>query len=279
MSESNPMRNDADFVLEFRDVADLKVPAKPLRKHRAADLKRLTRAVQEVGLASPIVIDETGMVIDGCARLEVAKRLGMSRVPVAVAPSGLTVGQKAALGLALNRMPERAVWDDQSISAALELVLAGEVPVELTGFDAGEIDRLLSPRQADIGADPDDVVEEPQDGRGVSQEFDIWKIGDHVVYHGNATDPGPFCLSVCMRKARSRRHRCGRVFKFVLSASRPRLMNIPKFVWHADYNFSSEEVRVINFPTIAYDHSNPDKYRLPLDTDLIPYDFGELKGW
>jgi len=72
---------------------------------------------------------------------------------------------------------------------------------------------------------------------------------------------------------------CGRICKVYLSGSRPRLVNVPKFVWHADRNIGSTDVTVVNFPTIQYDHSNPDKYRLPLDTDLIPYSFGNAKGW
>jgi dTDP-4-dehydrorhamnose 3,5-epimerase len=71
----------------------------------------------------------------------------------------------------------------------------------------------------------------------------------------------------------------GKISKVYLSAARPRLINIPRFVWHADHNIGSEDVAVINFPTIQYDHANPDKYRLPLDTDLIPYDFGATRGW
>jgi len=55
-------------------------------------------------------------------------------------------------------------------------------------------------------------------------------------------------------------------------------VNVPKFVWHADRNIGTSDAVVINFPTIQYDHSNPDKYRLPLDTDLIPHKF-DGPGW
>ncbi|KSV88327.1 dTDP-4-dehydrorhamnose 3,5-epimerase family protein [Sinorhizobium sp. GL28] len=72
---------------------------------------------------------------------------------------------------------------------------------------------------------------------------------------------------------------CGKICKVYLSGNRPRLVNVPKFVWHADRNIGSSDVVVVNFPTIQYDHSNPDKYRLPIDTDLIPYSFGDAKGW
>ncbi|MFC4624785.1 dTDP-4-dehydrorhamnose 3,5-epimerase family protein [Daeguia caeni] len=71
----------------------------------------------------------------------------------------------------------------------------------------------------------------------------------------------------------------GKLCKVYLSAAQPRLMNVPKFVWHADRNIGTTELVVVNFPTIQYDHAKPDKYRLPLNTDLIPYDFGNVTGW
>ena len=71
----------------------------------------------------------------------------------------------------------------------------------------------------------------------------------------------------------------GLVSKVVLSEHRRRLMSIPSGVWHADRNIGSRDVVVVNFPTIQYDHASPDKYRLPLDTDRIPYKFETPRGW
>ena len=71
---------------------------------------------------------------------------------------------------------------------------------------------------------------------------------------------------------------CGEICRIVLSEHQRCLVNVPKNVWHADHNIGGSEVVVVNFPTAAYDHTNPDKYRLPLDTDLIPYSFGGAKG-
>jgi dTDP-4-dehydrorhamnose 3,5-epimerase len=72
----------------------------------------------------------------------------------------------------------------------------------------------------------------------------------------------------------------GMVAKVYLSEHHRRLMNIPAGVWHANRNVGTADVTVINFPTRPYDHENPDKYRLPLDTDQIPYSFEEgTQGW
>ena len=70
----------------------------------------------------------------------------------------------------------------------------------------------------------------------------------------------------------------GLVSRIVLSEFRRRLMNIPPGIWHADYNFGSKDAVLINFPTEPYNHANPDKYRLPLDTDQIPHKFDSPRG-
>ena len=51
------------------------------------------------------------------------------------------------------------------------------------------------------------------------------------------------------------------------------LFNIPVGVFHAVKNVGEREAVFINMPTHAYDHADPDKYRLPLKNDLIPFDF------
>ena len=71
----------------------------------------------------------------------------------------------------------------------------------------------------------------------------------------------------------------GRIAKIQLSARQPRLINVPRFVWHADHNYGTTEAKIVSFPTRLYDHASPDKYRLPIDTDLIPYSFANAKGW
>ncbi|MGE3958192.1 MAG: dTDP-4-dehydrorhamnose 3,5-epimerase family protein [Vicinamibacterales bacterium] len=71
----------------------------------------------------------------------------------------------------------------------------------------------------------------------------------------------------------------GLVSKLVLSEYDRRLVSIPSGVWHANQNIGEKDVLVVNFPTQPYDHEHPDKYRLPLDTDQIPYRFDNPRGW
>lgn len=71
---------------------------------------------------------------------------------------------------------------------------------------------------------------------------------------------------------------CGKVATIMLSEQDRRLVTIPAFVWHADHNIGTKDAVLINMPTRLYDSAEPDKYRLPVDTPLIPYSFGGATG-
>jgi len=60
---------------------------------------------------------------------------------------------------------------------------------------------------------------------------------------------------------------------FVISDHLRGLLIIPRGVYHALKNIGDYEAFFINLPTEPYNHQDPDKYRLPLKNDLIPFAF------
>jgi dTDP-4-dehydrorhamnose 3,5-epimerase len=50
-------------------------------------------------------------------------------------------------------------------------------------------------------------------------------------------------------------------------------------VYHGLQNVGLVDAVFINMPTRPYDHADPDKFRLPLTNDLIPFDFSLSKGY
>ena len=70
----------------------------------------------------------------------------------------------------------------------------------------------------------------------------------------------------------------GLISEVYLTEHNRRIMNIPAGIWHAVKNIGSKDALIVNFPTIPYDHNDTDKYRLPLDTDQIPYRFSDEHG-
>ncbi|HKG36085.1 MAG TPA: hypothetical protein VKA89_06565 [Solirubrobacterales bacterium] len=65
----------------------------------------------------------------------------------------------------------------------------------------------------------------------------------------------------------------GRLNELYFDAHHRSLLRIPRGVWHAVQNIGIEDTLMVNHPTRAYDYESPDKTRLPLDTERIPYRF------
>jgi dTDP-4-dehydrorhamnose 3,5-epimerase len=59
---------------------------------------------------------------------------------------------------------------------------------------------------------------------------------------------------------------------------RPMFVVVPIGVWHGLQNLGTGDALMINFPTLPYDYSDPDHYRLPWDSDQIPYRWIEAGG-
>lgn len=87
-------------------------------------------------------------------------------------------------------------------------------------------------------------------------------------------------LELALYDAREDSPTAGQESRLVLSEAHRKLVLIPCGVWHAERNIGVVEVRVVNFPTVPYHHTNPDKYKLPLDTDELPVRLGSAwRGW
>ncbi|MBI4744278.1 MAG: dTDP-4-dehydrorhamnose 3,5-epimerase family protein [Actinobacteria bacterium] len=68
----------------------------------------------------------------------------------------------------------------------------------------------------------------------------------------------------------------GEVNEFFLGERNPILLKIPPLVMHGFKGIGTELACIINCPTLPYNYKEPDEYRLPYDTDEIPYDW-EIK--
>jgi dTDP-4-dehydrorhamnose 3,5-epimerase len=63
----------------------------------------------------------------------------------------------------------------------------------------------------------------------------------------------------------------GRVNVLHLGEHDRALLSIPAGVYHGVRNVGDSEAAFVNLPSVPYEHDNPDKYRLPIDNDVIPY--------
>ncbi|MEW6232441.1 MAG: dTDP-4-dehydrorhamnose 3,5-epimerase family protein [Chloroflexota bacterium] len=70
----------------------------------------------------------------------------------------------------------------------------------------------------------------------------------------------------------------GEVNEFFMGDRNPILLVIPPLVMHGMKGIGTETALIINHPTEAYNHQQPDEYRLPWDSPEIPYDWALKNG-
>lgn len=78
-------------------------------------------------------------------------------------------------------------------------------------------------------------------------------------------------LKVVLFDGREESSTFGRVSELFVGDARPTFLLIPPGVWHGLQNLGASDALILNYPTNAYKYEDPDHWRLPYDTDQIPY--------
>jgi DNA modification methylase len=152
------------------------------RTHSDDQVAQIAGSIAEFGFNVPCLVDERGVLIAGHGRLLAARKLGLSEVPV-IRLEHLTEVQAKAYRLADNRIAENAGWDEALVAAELTLLKDLNFDLDLLGFDAEEIGRLLDASSEDA-VDPDEAPALLD--RTISKPGDLWICGDHRVLCGDA---------------------------------------------------------------------------------------------
>jgi len=153
------------------DISLIKPYQKNAKKHDKKQIKQVADSIKEFGFNQPLVVDKDNTVIVGHGRLEAAKLLRLTDVPVITVD--LTEEQAKAYRLADNKLNE-SEWD---MGLAIEELkgLSDEM-FELTGFDK---DLLIEPDEKD-----DEI---PENAPPVAKLGDIWALGRHRLMCGDST--------------------------------------------------------------------------------------------
>ena len=107
--------------------------------------------------------------------------------------------------------------------------------------------------------------------------YQVWAAPGSIrgwVYHARQTDrlcftDGSFQVALCDLRPES--PTAGAIASLVVGASTPVRLTIPPLVAHVVRNIGTERAAFVNMPTAVYNHDAPDKYRLPFDSELIPF--------
>jgi ParB-like chromosome segregation protein Spo0J len=151
-----------------------------------AAVDAVAASIKEFGFRQPIVVDEEGVIIVGHTRYKAALKLGITEVPVHVA-RGLTPAQAKAYRIADNQTAALSQFDENLLSVELAELQALDFDLNLTGFSADELLRLLQSESTDGQTDPDDVPEPPDEA--TTRPGDLWLLGKHRLLCGDSSKP------------------------------------------------------------------------------------------
>lgn len=153
------------------------------RTHSEKQLLQIADSMKEFGFTNPILIDSDKSIIAGHGRLESARLIGLDKVPV-IELAHLTDAQKRAYIIADNKLAENAGWDEDLLKIEIQgiIELDSDFDLTLTGFEVSEIDLMLEPDDEPENEPPLPSLPEIP----VSRPRDLWHLGNHRLYCGDA---------------------------------------------------------------------------------------------
>src|SRR5262245_32830207 len=161
------------------------------RTHSAQQIQQIARSIERFGFNNPVLIDQNNQVIAGHGRVAAAKSLGHDVVPT-LRIEHLSDEEKRAYIIADNKLADKAGWDTEIL--AIEFQGLGELgfELELTGFELPEIEMILDAKAQKASAIEDDSLPDLVPNRVCTTRGDLWVLGGHRLFCGDARHRGSF---------------------------------------------------------------------------------------
>lgn len=164
--------------------------ARNARTHSTRQVEQIARSITAFGFITPVLVDARNQIIAGHGRVRAAMMLGLEKVPT-VSVEHLTDAQKRAFMIADNRIAELSGWDEQMLAVEFEELSSVDAPFEITdtGFELPKIDLLIEDRHKPKEEhDPADDPVAPNRVEKVARLGDLWLLGRHALFVGDARD-------------------------------------------------------------------------------------------
>lgn len=177
-------------------------PTNP-RLHSPKQIHQIAQSIEAFGFNVPVLIDRNHKIIAGHGRVLACKTLGITEVPT-ICLDHLSESQAKAFLIADNRLTEIALWDDRLLAEQLKALSEVELDfsLDVIGFEMAEIDmRIEGLTQAGGEEDAADRLPEVTNQPVISKTGDLWLLGQHRVYCGDARDPNAYAALLGERRA------------------------------------------------------------------------------
>ena len=172
-------------------------PRKKLKKGDK-EYEKIKKSIVEFGYVDPIIVNFDGTVIGGHQRLTVLSDLGYKEVQC-VQVRIEDENKVKALNVALNKIT--GAWNEELLADLMVDLQDADFNLDLTGFEAPEIDQLFSKVHNKEVKEDDFDVDGELTKPTISKQGDIWHLGKHRVICGDSTKPETYQLLLGDKKA------------------------------------------------------------------------------
>ena len=172
----------------------------PRKKLKVGDkeYEKIKNSILEFGYVEPIIVNYDMTVIGGHQRLTVLKDLGYTEVQCVVVEIK-DENKVKALNIALNKIT--GAWDENLLAGLLVDLQAVHFNTDFTGFEAPEIEQLLT-RVHDKNSKEDDFdVDAALEEEPFVKLGDVWQLGKHRLMCGDATKADDVAILMNGKKA------------------------------------------------------------------------------
>lgn len=172
-------------------------PRKKLKKGDK-EYEKIKKSIVEFGYVDPIIVNYDGTVIGGHQRLTVLSDLGYKEVQCVQVRID-DENKVKALNVALNKIT--GAWNEELLADLMVDLQDADFNLDLTGFEAPEIDQLFSKVHNKEVKEDDFDVDGELTKPTISKQGDIWHLGKHRVICGDSTKSETYQLLLGDKKA------------------------------------------------------------------------------
>lgn len=184
MSQNHIATSNQVPQYQQRSIDTLSLPKREVKTHSRQQIRKIASSIEAFGFNNPILIKEDGQIICGIARYYAAKELGYASIPVLVADY-LSDEAVRSYRIAENKLGELSEWDEDILRLEFNDLISLDIDLELTGFETYEIDALLFGGETE---EQDEEILPPVPLNPASRAGDLWGLGKHRLYCGDARD-------------------------------------------------------------------------------------------
>ncbi len=174
---------DINLKIEYVPITEIKKYKNNAKIHTEKQIDQIVESIKSFGFNDPIGIwnDE---IVEGHGRYEAAKILKIDKVPI-IRLDHLTDKERKVYILAHNKLTMNTGFELENLVLELEELQGFGIDLNLTGFDAAEIDDLFSQvHSKDI---KEDDFDEPLPEVPITKQGDVWLLGRHRLICGDST--------------------------------------------------------------------------------------------